>query len=73
MSLAEEIGALKSNIKATEAELEMGIAMAMANVDEGELPPVEVTAEATARMLRVELDAVWKAIDLIAARVEPGR
>jgi hypothetical protein len=73
MSLAEEIGALKSSIKAAEADVEMGMAMAMANVDEGELPPVEVTAGAAAKMLRVELNAVWKAIDLIAARVEPGR
>jgi hypothetical protein len=45
----------------------------MANVEEGGLPPVEVTAGATARMLRVKLDAVWKAIDLIAAKVEPSR
>ena len=73
MSLAEEIGSLKSNVKAAEADLETGMAMAMANVDEGELPPVEVTAAATARMLRVELNAIWKAIDLITAQVEPGR
>ena len=44
MSLAEEIRALKSNIRATQADLETGMAMAMANVEGGELPPVEVTA-----------------------------
>lgn len=72
MSLAEELEVIMAGIKATQADLETGMAMAMANVEEGELPPVEVTAGATARMLRVELDAVWKAIAAIAARVEPS-
>ena len=73
MSLADEVEALKTNIRATQADLETGMAMAMANVGEGELPPVEMTAGATARMLRTELDAVWKAIDLIAARIDDDK
>jgi hypothetical protein len=73
MSLAEEVEALKTTIRATQADLETGMAMAMTNVEEGELPPVEVTAGATARMLRSELDAVWKAIDIIAASIDDDK
>jgi hypothetical protein len=60
MGLVEDIEAIKTAIRVTQADLEAGMATAMANAEEGGLPPVEVTAGATARMLRVELDAVWK-------------